>query len=65
MALDGARIVLFSIEHIIAPVRSAEVERSWSQVMPSILPFCCALGLCLLLVTYEPAFSLWLPNLYT
>ena len=34
------------------------------QVMRSILPFYGALGLCLLLVTYVPAFSLWLPNLY-
>ena len=33
------------------------------QVMRSIWPFYGALGLCLLLVTYVPTFSLWLPNL--
>jgi tripartite ATP-independent transporter DctM subunit len=32
------------------------------QVMRSILPFYGALALCLLLVTYVPAFSLWLPG---
>ena len=36
---------------------------SVGQVMRSILPFYGALTLCLLLVTYVPAFSLWLPNL--
>ena len=34
------------------------------QVMRSIAPFYGALGLCLLLVTYVPAFSMWLPNLF-
>jgi tripartite ATP-independent transporter DctM subunit len=34
------------------------------QVMRTILPFYGALGLCLLLVTYVPAFSLWLPGLF-
>lgn len=38
---------------------------SVGQVMRSILPFYSALGLCLLLVTYVPAFSMWLPNLVT
>ena len=38
-------------------------EISVGQVMKSITPFYAALGLCLLLVTYVPAFSLWLPNL--
>jgi tripartite ATP-independent transporter DctM subunit len=33
------------------------------QVMRSIAPFYLALGVCLMLVTYVPAFSLWLPNL--
>jgi tripartite ATP-independent transporter DctM subunit len=37
---------------------------SVGQVMRSILPFYSALGVCLLLVTYVPAFSLWLPSLY-
>jgi tripartite ATP-independent transporter DctM subunit len=39
-------------------------EISVGQVMRSILPFYSALGLCLLLVTYVPAFSLWLPGLF-
>jgi tripartite ATP-independent transporter DctM subunit len=39
-------------------------EISVGQVMRSILPFYSALGVCLLLVTYVPAFSLWLPSLY-
>ena len=34
------------------------------QVMRTIAPFYGALGLCLLLVTYVPAFSLWLPGLF-
>ncbi len=34
------------------------------EVMRSIAPFYGALGLCLLLVTYVPAFSLWLPGLF-
>ncbi len=34
------------------------------QVMRTILPFYGALTLCLLLVTYVPAFSLWLPGLF-
>ena len=34
------------------------------QVMRSILPFYGALGLCLMLVTYVPAFSLWLPGTF-
>ncbi len=34
------------------------------QVMRSIAPFYGALGLCLLLVTYVPAFSMWLPNMF-
>lgn len=34
------------------------------QVMRSIAPFYGALGLCLMLVTYVPAFSLWLPSLF-
>jgi tripartite ATP-independent transporter DctM subunit len=33
------------------------------QVMRSIAPFYCALLVCLMLVTYVPLFSLWLPNL--
>jgi tripartite ATP-independent transporter DctM subunit len=36
---------------------------SVGEVMRSILPFYGALGLCLLLVTYVPMFSLWLPSL--
>lgn len=38
---------------------------SVGQVMRSILPFYGALTVCLLLVTYVPAFSLWLPRLLT
>jgi tripartite ATP-independent transporter DctM subunit len=38
-------------------------EISVGQVMRTIWPFYSALGLCLLLVTYVPAFSLWLPGL--
>ena len=38
---------------------------SVGQVMRSIAPFYGALGICLLLVTYVPAFSMWLPNLIT
>ena len=38
-------------------------EISVGQVMRSILPFYGALGVCLMLVTYVPAFSLWLPSL--
>ena len=34
------------------------------QVMRTIAPFYGALGMCLLLVTYVPAFSLWLPGLF-
>jgi tripartite ATP-independent transporter DctM subunit len=34
------------------------------QVMRTILPFYGALTLCLLLVTYVPAFSLWLPGMF-
>ena len=37
---------------------------SVGQVMKSILPFYTALTVCLLLVTYVPAFSLWLPNMF-
>jgi tripartite ATP-independent transporter DctM subunit len=37
---------------------------SVGQVMRSILPFYSALLVCLLLVTYVPAFSTWLPNLF-
>ena len=37
---------------------------SVGEVMKSIWPFYGALGLCLALVTYVPAFSLWLPGLY-
>ncbi len=36
---------------------------SVGEVMRSILPFYSALGVCLLLVTYVPMFSLWLPSL--
>ncbi len=36
---------------------------SVGEVMRSILPFYGALGVCLLLVTYVPMFSLWLPSL--
>ncbi len=36
---------------------------SVGQVMRTIAPFYGALGVCLLLVTYIPAFSLWLPSL--
>jgi len=38
-------------------------EVSVGEVMRSILPFYGALILCLMLVTYVPAFSLWLPGL--
>jgi tripartite ATP-independent transporter DctM subunit len=38
-------------------------EISVGEVMRSILPFYGALTVCLLLVTYVPAFSLWLPRL--
>ena len=38
-------------------------EVSVGQVMRTIWPFYGALSLCLLLVTYVPAFSLWLPRL--
>ena len=38
-------------------------EISVGQVMKSILPFYGALLVCLALVTYVPAFSMWLPNL--
>lgn len=37
---------------------------SVGQVMKSILPFYSALGMCLMLVTYVPAFSLWLPSMF-
>jgi tripartite ATP-independent transporter DctM subunit len=37
---------------------------SVGRVMRSIAPFYGALGVCLLLVTYVPAFSLWLPGLF-
>ena len=37
---------------------------SVGQVMRTIWPFYGALALCLLLVTYVPAFSLWLPGLF-
>ena len=37
---------------------------SVGQVMRSIAPFYGALCLCLMLVTYVPAFSLWLPSLF-
>jgi tripartite ATP-independent transporter DctM subunit len=37
---------------------------SVGQVMRTIAPFYSALGLCLLLVTYVPGFSLWLPSLF-
>ena len=36
---------------------------SVGEVMRSILPFCGALTAALFLVTYVPAFSLWLPRL--
>jgi tripartite ATP-independent transporter DctM subunit len=39
-------------------------EVSVGQVMRSIWPFYGALVLCLMLVTYVPAFSLWLPAMY-
>jgi tripartite ATP-independent transporter DctM subunit len=38
---------------------------SVGQVMKSILPFYGALIACLMLVTYVPAFSLWLPSMFT
>lgn len=37
---------------------------SVGQVMRSILPFYGALGATLMLVTYVPALSLWLPRLF-
>jgi len=37
---------------------------SVGEVMKSILPFYGALTACLLLVTYVPAISLWLPSLF-
>jgi tripartite ATP-independent transporter DctM subunit len=39
-------------------------EITVGQVMRTIGPFYGALGMCLLLVTYVPAFSLWLPGLF-
>jgi TRAP-type C4-dicarboxylate transport system permease large subunit len=36
---------------------------SVGQVMRSIWPFYGALLICLMLVTYVPAFSMWLPDL--
>jgi tripartite ATP-independent transporter DctM subunit len=39
-------------------------EITVGQVMRTILPFYGALTACLLLVTYVPAFSLWLPGLF-
>ena len=39
-------------------------EISVGQVMKTIAPFYGALGVCLLLVTYVPIFSLWLPGLF-
>lgn len=39
-------------------------EISVGQVMRSIWPFYGALCICLLLVTYVPAFSLWLPSVF-
>jgi len=39
-------------------------EISVGQVMRTIWPFYGALGLCLVLVTYVPAFSTWLPGLF-
>jgi tripartite ATP-independent transporter DctM subunit len=38
---------------------------SVGQVMRSIWPFYGALLVCLMLVTYVPAFSLWLPELFS
>jgi TRAP-type C4-dicarboxylate transport system permease large subunit len=37
---------------------------SVGEVMRSIWPFYGALAFCLMLVTYVPAFSLWLPGLF-
>lgn len=37
---------------------------SVGQVMRTIAPFYGALGVCLMLVTYVPAFSLWLPSFF-
>ena len=37
---------------------------SVGEVMRSILPFYGALTICLMLVTYIPAISLWLPRLF-
>jgi TRAP-type C4-dicarboxylate transport system permease large subunit len=37
---------------------------SVGQVMRTIWPFYGALGACLVLVTYVPAFSLWLPGVF-
>ncbi len=39
-------------------------EISVGQVMKTIAPFYTALGVCLMLVTYVPIFSLWLPSLF-
>jgi tripartite ATP-independent transporter DctM subunit len=39
-------------------------EISVGEVMKSILPFYGALTACLMLVTYVPAFSLWLPGMF-
>ncbi len=39
-------------------------EVSVGEVMKSIWPFYGALGLCLVLVTYVPAFSTWLPGMF-
>jgi len=39
-------------------------EVSVGQVMRTIWPFYGALGMCLVLVTYVPAFSLWLPGMF-
>jgi len=40
------------------------VERPFGEVMKSILPFYSSLIAALMLVTYVPAFSLWLPGLF-
>ena len=44
--------------------RCSNHENSVGEVMRSILPFHGALTAMLTLVTYVPAFSLWLPGLF-
>ena len=40
-------------------------DRFFSAWGLAVLLFYSALGICLLLVTYVPAFSMWLPNMFS